>query len=437
MKTCRRLAWLPILLCFSTVFAQDDTCSAIVREAISIVEDECTLTGRNQACYGYVRLEATPRESVQDFNFAQRGDVVNVGDIDTLRLSALDPASDTWGVALMRLQANLPATLPGQNVTFLIFGNVEIQNAVPDSPALATVEITSGGSINVRSGPSTDNRVIGSLANGDTATANGRNQDGSWLRIQLPDSDALGWVYASLVIPASDVSALSVVDASDTSVPFTPMQAFYFRTGLGDAACAEAPQDGILIQTPAGAGKVQLRANDVDIELGSTAYLQAQAGADMVVSVVEGQGRITSGGTSVSVPAGAQVEIPLDDDLKASGPPGDPHPYDQALVQPLPVRALPDSITIASPATDAQIQALTRRGTTPTGPSAPAAPGGDFSALAGMDPSLICPYLDQALAASGMTRDQYLATLRQAMAFVPADSRAGLEQVEQMITACP
>ena len=30
----------------------------------------------------------------------------------------------------MKLQANLPDSLPGQNVTFLMFGDVQIQNAV-------------------------------------------------------------------------------------------------------------------------------------------------------------------------------------------------------------------------------------------------------------------------------------------------------------------
>ena len=30
------------------------------------------------------------------------------------------------------------------------------------------------------------------------------------------------------------------------------MQAFYFRSGIGDAPCAEAPNSGILIQTPEG-----------------------------------------------------------------------------------------------------------------------------------------------------------------------------------------
>ena len=76
--------------------------------------------------------------------------------------------------------------------------------------------------------------------------------------------------------PASDVSALNVVDSTDAEIPFKPMQAFYFKTGITQTSCAEAPQDGILIQTPEGAGQINIRANDVDIQLGSTAYLQAQ-----------------------------------------------------------------------------------------------------------------------------------------------------------------
>ena len=39
----------------------------------------------------------------------------------------------------------------------------------------------------------------------------------------------------------------------------------------------EAPQDGILIQTPKGVGQINMRANDVDIQLGSTAYLAGAA----------------------------------------------------------------------------------------------------------------------------------------------------------------
>ena len=44
---------------------------------------------------------------------------------------------------------------------------------------------------------------------------------------------------------ASDVSALSVVDASQQEVPLKPMQAFYFSTGITGTGCTAAPQDGL------------------------------------------------------------------------------------------------------------------------------------------------------------------------------------------------
>ena len=326
MKLFRKIAILFVLVCFSSVvaLAQSAVCSDLVQRALSAVGDSCAPTGRNEACYGYVSLEATAREGAQDFSFTHAGDLANVADLQTLRLSALDTANNTWGIALMKLQANLPDALPGENVTFLLFGDVQIDNAVADTPALATLEATANGNSNVRSGPGTSYQVAGSLTKNDTLTVNGRNQDGSWLRIQIPDSNSLGWVRADLITVTGDVTSLSVVDAADLEVPYTPMQAFYFRTGITQTTCADAPQDGILIQTPEGVGQINVRANDVDIQLGSTAYLQALPGDHMTVSVVEGQGQITAEGKTVTVPAGAQVDIPIDADMKASGIPGDP-----------------------------------------------------------------------------------------------------------------
>src|SRR5664279_4608565 len=201
MKLYRKLGYLLVLLCFTTALAQDTTCSALVQQALGDVQQGCASTGRNQACYGYVSLQATPRTGVTDFNFAKAGDLANVADLDNLRLSALDSANNTWGIALMKLQANLPDTLPGQNVTFLMFGDVQIQNAVAPGTQQATVQLTAKGNANVRSTPSTSGAVAGSLVKGDTITANGRTQDSTWLRIQIPSSSALGWVFANLVTP--------------------------------------------------------------------------------------------------------------------------------------------------------------------------------------------------------------------------------------------
>jgi hypothetical protein len=115
------------------------------------------------------------------------------------------------------------------------------------------------------------------------------------------------------------------------------MQAFYFTSGIGDAPCAEAPDSGILIQTPKGVGEIRLRANNVDIRLGSTVYLQATPGDAMSVSVIEGHATLTAEGQTQIVPSGAVGRVPLDANGVASGSPEYPQPYDFQRLQHLPV----------------------------------------------------------------------------------------------------
>jgi hypothetical protein len=431
MKPFRKILYLLIMLCFTTALAQDATCSVIVQQALAEVQQDCASTGRNQACYGYVSLAATPREGVQNFTFSKTGDLASVGDLDTLRLSALDVAKNTWGIALMKLQANLPDTLPGQNVTFLLFGDVEIQNAVSsDVQQQATVALTSNSNANIRNSPSTSGTVVGSVGKGEALTANGRNADSTWLRIQIPDSNSLGWVFATLVTPASDVSALSVVNSTEAEIPFKPMQAFYFKTGITQTSCAEAPQDGILIQTPEGVGQINIRANDVDIQLGSTAYLQAEPSANMTVSVVEGEGHVTVNGTTVDVPAGTQVEIPVDADVKPTGSVSDPQPYDPALVDPLPIQVLPEAITIAPPAT------VEPHSSASGDMSGLNIPGLDTSAFGGLGSAQFCQYMTLAFSQMGMTKDEYLQTIQPVMGFIPADQREEFNQFLAALQAC-
>ena len=268
MTLWSKFAAVIVVACFTTVYAQPAVCTDLVRQALATVETACAQTGRNQACYGNVALTATPRDGVRSLTFRQQGDVADVADLASLQLQQLDAEQQVWGIVMMKLQANLPDTLPGQNVTFLLFGDVKITNAVTSAPS---------------------------------------------------------------------------------EVPLRPMQAFYFSTGISKSNCAEAPDSGILIQTPKGAGKINLRANDVDIQLGSTAYLRAQPAGKMTVSVVEGEGILTSDGKTVIVPAGAQAQVPIDEDLQADGVPDDPEPYEESEVADLPVDLMPEDIEIASP----------------------------------------------------------------------------------------
>ncbi|MCC6805181.1 MAG: SH3 domain-containing protein [Anaerolineae bacterium] len=366
---------------FTAVVAQSAVCGATVQNALDTVGQSCEATGRNQACYGYVSLQAPPREGVQDFSFTQQGDLASVADLDTLRLSPFDAVNNTWGIALMKLQASLPDSLPGQNVTFLVFGDVEITNASAPGAGQPTIAVSAASRVNIRSTPSTSGAIIGTFAAGETATANGRNEDGTWLQIQLPDSDTPGWVFADVVTVSGDIGSLRVVGAAQAEMQYTPMQAFYFSSGIAQIGCQEAPQDGILIQTPKGVAKVDLRANDVAIQLGSTAYLQAQASDNMTVSVVEGAGQITTQGVSVDVPAGMFTTIPLDSSLRASGAPTPPQPYDAAQVAALPVSLLPDPITIAAPASEATPEATE----TPGGGGTAAGSTGPYTAQTTMN----------------------------------------------------
>lgn len=130
MKRVKSAVIAFVFLCIVPIVLAQNSCPAIVQTALDAADQLCANTGRNQACYGHVALNAVAQPTAADFKFEQVGDVVDVSTIQSLRLNPMDVAADTWGVVLMRLQANLPDSLPGQNVTFLLFGDVEITNAV-------------------------------------------------------------------------------------------------------------------------------------------------------------------------------------------------------------------------------------------------------------------------------------------------------------------
>jgi uncharacterized protein YraI len=342
---------LVIIFCIAPIVAAQADCPAVVTAALNTATDACAGLERNQACYGNVTLQATPREGAPEFSFEQAGDVVSVTDIDSLRLSSMSVTDETWGVALMQLQANLPDTLPGQNVTVVLFGDVQITNAATD---ITEIEVTANANVNVRLRPTTtESNVISSLTSGQVITANGRLTDNSWVRIVLdPDTQEFGWVSADFLSSESGFARLIVVDEAGTSL-FAPMQAFYFTSGIGDRPCDEAPDSGILIQTPQGAGEINLLINGVDIRLGSTVYLTAGNGV-MTVNVLEGHAVLSSNGVSQTVPPGTYAEIPLDSTGIENGAPTFPQPYSFARLRGLPSMwvTLPQSVSVAQPLED-------------------------------------------------------------------------------------
>ncbi|MGB1286497.1 MAG: hypothetical protein ACPG7F_08195 [Aggregatilineales bacterium] len=115
-----------LILLFTTVAAAQDECPELVTEALDSADELCADLDRNEACYGNFQIDA----DVQDGEFAEAGDITDLININRLDLAGLNEEAGTWGVAVMNLQADIPDTLPGQNVTFLLFGDVEIESAV-------------------------------------------------------------------------------------------------------------------------------------------------------------------------------------------------------------------------------------------------------------------------------------------------------------------
>src|SRR5690606_1972680 len=243
-------------------------CPALVQGALQRVEQLCASTGRNQICYGNSVLVAEPRAEISDVLLSFPGDITEIENISRVMLFPMDIDLGQWGVALMRIQANLPDTLPGQNVLFLLFGDVELSPELP----------------------------------------------------QRVSADS----------PAA-------------------VNAFRLRTGVSAPRCDAAPPDGLIIQTPEGAGRIELTLNGVDLSIGSTVYFQAQENGYLAINTLEGAVQVNATGVESVAPAGTVVYVPLDVNLQVAAPPLLPQPYNAAQLSQLPLAALERQIEVHPP----------------------------------------------------------------------------------------
>lgn len=289
MSHYRFMHILSIIVLTSAIVSAQDTCSSIIQQALQQAEAQCASTGRNQACYGHNALQASGQPDVNNFQFESVGDITDVTTIQRLELSGFDETTGHWGVVLMRLQANIPNTVPGQNVTILLFGDTTIQNS-----ANSTSEQTS---------------------------TNADQQQ------------------------------------------FGPMQAFYFTAGVGRPNCESVPQDGLLVQTPAGVANIRLTINGVDVDMGSTVYFTFQEGNRMSVMPIEGSTRMNSGQHVRTIVAGSRSTIQLNDQGIAEGEPSKPESYsDETYLEYLPISVLEREIEIADPLSDEELLMLEEYG---------------------------------------------------------------------------
>jgi hypothetical protein len=320
----------------SPIFATlNPICTGIVEQALEATDRLCDDTGTNEACYGHERLVAQAQPGYE-FVFEAPGDKIGISTLRSLRMSPMDFETGQWGVAMMYVRPNLPQIRPDQNLTFLLFGDVEVENGILP-PNYVTVSVEARMNVNVRREPSIEAFVEGTLAPHETAQARGRVEDSSWLFVELADGST-GWVYTPAMHADGDIRSLNVVEP--WSADFGPMQAFYLQTGPDTGVtCAEMPQSGILIQTPDGVAEVSLWINEVKVRLGSTAFIRAERNRDMTITMLEGHSRVEAFGVEVEAVAGEQLTIPMNENLAPAAPPQQAAPIQQP-VQNLPVENL-------------------------------------------------------------------------------------------------
>ncbi|MDX2136861.1 MAG: hypothetical protein SF123_02110 [Chloroflexota bacterium] len=250
-------------LSIAAVYAQDE-CSALATEAIIRANAACAQISSNEACYGYSAVEAEFQPLIDPIPFDEAGHLAAITDILTLQTLPLTPQLNEWGIALLHVQPNLPDVLPGQHVTFLLFGSAELQR--------------------------------------------------------------------------SD---------SDDNTPQEPMRVFRLETGIVQTRCRELSSDGLIIQTPRGAGDIAFTINGVNVNVGSTIWFEAQPEGAMIVRTLEGSAEVEVDGVVQIADEGTFVSVPMDEDLEPDGPPEEPEAFvieeDEWL---LPLEMLDEEITL-------------------------------------------------------------------------------------------
>jgi hypothetical protein len=297
-------------------------CEDEIANVMDAVEQYCAGLGRDQVCYGNIEVNAIPRQAQIQLNFNRPGDSADVSLIRSLYLSALNSAEKSWGIAQMRLLANLSQQSP-QEVFVLLFGDVSIEDAYVDRVSL-DVPVGQTFAARIRNLPSLNSLVIDVAEPGEMVHALGRLEDSSWVRIEENDMGRVGWVATELLnIDEADLESLPVDEAD--SPYFGAMQAFYFQSG-SSATCSNTISDGMLIQTPEGVARMTMLINEVSIELlgaggfgGSTALVEASPGSGMNLSMLNGAAQVTVGNQTVYVDTNRSVQIPLDQNLSPIG----------------------------------------------------------------------------------------------------------------------
>jgi hypothetical protein len=306
----KKITFVIVLLAISSVhivLGQDDACPAFVFEMLDTVSSNCTEVGRGEVCYGNPKLATEFSGSAE--KFTQPSNVADVTNLIKLSGSALNLNNEEWGISLMHILANIPKTFQAMGLQFMFVGDVSVTNLVNPDDIIEVdyVDVIANSSANLRTGPSTNFGVGGSVSSGATLTAIGLNETREWVQV-LFDDDVKLWVANFLV--NGDLSSLPIV--SDETI-FSAMQAFSFKATAGDVGCDGEPPNHMLVKSPDGVD-VNFIVNGVKIEGSARSVIWFSDENVMTITTFSGNFVVDALGTAAAVSTGFQVDILLEED---------------------------------------------------------------------------------------------------------------------------
>lgn len=116
------------------IAGRPQSCQQLIERAMNVSDATCQKIGSNQVCYGNYDVYAQLAPGLED-QFNMVGDVIQINNLSKLVAAPLNLDENLWGVAVLKVPANLEGTLPGQNVTFMVFGDTSVDNTSGDMSA--------------------------------------------------------------------------------------------------------------------------------------------------------------------------------------------------------------------------------------------------------------------------------------------------------------
>jgi len=280
-------------------------CTALIQESFASLGEAWNEAGGSTACFG-------SSASVDAEGFTTTGDTVPLSDFTTITTNGLSAEQDSFGLATINVPANVPLSLSETGLHYILVGDVTLENLVDAAVAItpaAPITLTAIVGSNLRSAPSTDARVVNSVAAGEVLSASGLSSDQQWFMVSTNDGNV--WISRQVVtVTEGDAATLPIMNNEQRTL----MQSFKLTTGTGVPDCVGTPPSMLIVQAPEGFNAL-IEVNGTQVRFDGTIAYWLLSDGQMQVAVLSG-GASSDG---LNLPAGFTMFAPIGDDGMISG----------------------------------------------------------------------------------------------------------------------